>query len=353
MRISNNNSPFSLMAGRLGTYQKSADQKITPIEGVNTQSNVLDFMGGYSQQERMILSKRRSFDKALKSAYQAAKICKVDDPENKVIEALINPNQVKQDYDDKVISVGFEHNIKPGEVFTWLGTNTQWIVYLQDLTELAYFRGDIRKCSYQITWEDEDGFHTTYAAVRGPVETKINYVQKNGVSFDTPNLSLNLMLPLNDVTLRYFQRYSKFYLQGMHPSAKKICWRVEALNWISTPGILDLTAIEYYANYDEDDVENGVVGALKVQPWDLKEQDPDQAIIGETFIKPKVTYTYKFDGGLHDGWSYDKSLPIEAEVFDDDDGHCCIKLKWTSAYSGQFDLSFGTYIKTIVVQSVF
>jgi hypothetical protein len=28
---------------------------------------------------------------------------------------------------------------------------------LQDLTELAYFRGDIRKCSYEIKWEDEDG----------------------------------------------------------------------------------------------------------------------------------------------------------------------------------------------------
>jgi hypothetical protein len=39
------------------------------------------------------------------------------------------------------------------------------------MTELAYFRGDIRKCSYEISWTDEAGEHTTYAAVRGPVET--------------------------------------------------------------------------------------------------------------------------------------------------------------------------------------
>ena len=139
----------------------------------------------------------------------------------------------------------------------------------------------------------------------------------------------------------------------MHPSAKKICWRVEALNWISTPGILEITAIEYYANKDEDDIENGVVGALKVQPWDKVERDEEQAIIGETFIKPKVSYVYCFDGGLHDEWSFDKSLPIESEVFDNEDGKCCIKIKWTSSYSGQFDLSFGTYTKTIVVESVF
>lgn len=30
-----------------------------------------------------------------------------------------------------------------------------------------------------------------------------------------------------------------------------------------------------------------------------------------------------------------------------------IKLKWNSSYSGQFDLSYGSYTKTIVVESLF
>jgi hypothetical protein len=38
---------------------------------------------------------------------------------------------------------------------------------------LAYFRGDIRKCSYEIELEDGS---KTYAAIRGPVETKIDYI---------------------------------------------------------------------------------------------------------------------------------------------------------------------------------
>jgi hypothetical protein len=46
--------------------------------------------------------------------------------------------------------------------------------------------------------------HSTYVALRGPVETKINYIQKHGISVDTPNYSLNMLIPLNDATLKYF-----------------------------------------------------------------------------------------------------------------------------------------------------
>ena len=39
-----------------------------------------------------------------------------------------------------------------------------------------YFRGDIRKCSYEIEWDDENGRQRSYIALRGPVETKIDYI---------------------------------------------------------------------------------------------------------------------------------------------------------------------------------
>ena len=72
-------------------------------------------------------------------------------------------------------------------------------------------------------------------------------------------------MPRNEATLKYFRRYSKFYLQDEDAGAEKICWRVEATDWISTPGILEITAVEYYANLTEDDVENGIVGGLIVK----------------------------------------------------------------------------------------
>jgi hypothetical protein len=96
------------------------------------------------------------------------------------VRALINPNKLKQDYDDKIISIGFEHKFQCGDVFEWCNTKSYWIIYLQDLTELAYFKGDIRRCRYEIEWKDETGKRCrTYAAIRGPVETKIDYIQKH------------------------------------------------------------------------------------------------------------------------------------------------------------------------------
>ena len=159
----------------------------------------------------MIKDKRRSLDHAVWNSYQAAEVVKTDAKDRKPVRALINPNKLKQDYDDKIISIGYEYNFEVGTVFEWLGTNTYWLIYLQDLTELAYFRGDIRKCSYQIAWEDEDGLHSTYAAIRGPVETRINFIQKHGISIDTPNHSLNILMPKTEDTVNYFKRYNKGY----------------------------------------------------------------------------------------------------------------------------------------------
>ena len=340
------NVPFRLMKGRLGVYDKKPfNPDGNSIDGVEHQSVRFRQNGGNRQQERMIQSKRRSLDHAVWNSYQAAEIVKVDAENRKPVRALINPNKLKQDYDDKIVSVGYEYNIKSGDVFEWLGTKTYWLVYLQDLTELAYFRGDIRRCSYEISWEDENGQHKTYAAVRGPVETKIDYIQKHGISVDNPNYSLNLLLPKNDETMKYFTRYRKFYLQN-----DEVCWRIEATDWISTPGILEVTAVEYYANETEDDIDNGIVGGLIIEP-----QDPNSGeqmnIIGETFIKIKKKYNFKFDGTLAASWSVDKKYPIV--LIPDPNDPRNITLEWVGSYSGQFDLYYGEYKKTIVVESLF
>ena len=297
----------------------------------------------------MIRDKRRSLDQAVWYSYQGAEILRVDAERRKPVRALITPNKLKQDYDDKILSVGFEHNIGCGDVFEWLGTNSHWLVYLQDLTELAYFRGDIRKCSFQISWEDEDGLHSTYAAIRGPVETKINYIQKHNISIDTPNFSLNILMPKTEAALKYFKRYSKFYLQG---DFHKVCWRVEAIDWLSTPGILEVNATEYYANEIEDDIENGIVGGLIIEPENPNTEKVEEAIIGETFIKPKKEYEFSFAGTAKLDWIIDKKYPVVYEV--DEDNPKKIRLRWDKTYSGQFELSYGdAYTKTIVVESLF
>lgn len=328
----------------VGKVLKQLDPK---IEGVWDQATRMRQAGGDLQQERMIKDKRRSLDHAVWYSYQRAQVLKVDSADRTPVRALINPNKLKADYDDKIISIGYEHGFEVGTVFEWLGTKTYWLIYLQDLTELAYFRGDIRKCTYQIAWEDEEGYHSTYAAVRGPVETKINFIQKHGISVDSPNHSLSILMPKTEEALRYFKRYGKFYLQG-----DDTCWRVEATDWISTPGILEVIAVEYFANEDEDDIENGIVGGLIEQIKDPNENKEELIdIIGETFIKVKKSYNYYFDGSLAAEWRVEKGCPVE--LIPDEKDPRNITVKWTSPYSGQFDLYYGDFSKTIVVESLF
>ena len=313
------------------------------IQGLQMMKKRLDVRGGVNQQDRMIKDKRETLDRVVLYSYQGARIKKLE-PGSSTVLALINPNIVKQDYDDKIISVGYEHNFAPGDVFEWENTNTKWLIYLQDLTELAYFKGDIRKCRYSIKWQDDGEIKETFAAIRGPVEASINSVSSNGMSVDVPNHTLNMLIPKNSDTLKYFKRYSEFYLQGIADEDTPICWRIEGIDTISMPGIIELTAVEYYANEHEDEIDKGLVGTIKP----IIEVEDTNIIQGNIFIKPKLTEEYIYTGEENSTWSFDKKLPIEVEINDK-----TIKVTWLKTYSGQFDLSYGSAKKTIIVESLF
>ena len=343
------NLSLNLISRRTGNLDKPHEPDRT-IEGITDMSKHLSYHGGLFQQNRQIRDKQKSLQKALLYSYQGAFVKKYSlNDENKVVRALINPNKLKQDYDDKIISIGFEHDFHTGDIIEWVDTNTYWLIYLQQNSEVAYFRGDIRKCRYQISWKDGNEIKSTYAAVRGPVETKINSAQKHGIIVDTPNYSLSILLPLNKDTLKQFKRYSKFFLQNIEGS-EQICWKVEAIDSISTPGILEVIATEDYINDFEDDIKHGIVGGLVQEVENPNDIDVENTIIGETFIKPKTTNVYYFNGNIQSEWLLKgKNLPIKINKIN----NYTIELFWDSTYSGQFILSYGDYEKTIVVESLF
>ena len=308
-------------------------------DGLELMRARLNVRGGIKQQDRMIADKRKNLKNVILYSYQGAKVQKTDGSEGL---ALINPNTVKQDYDDKVISIDFDYNFQVGTIFNWVGTNTHWLIYLQDLTELAYFKGDIRRCNYEIKWRNEKGdLCSTYAAIIGPSEKSLSTESVNNLQMDVPNHSINLLLPKTQEILDYFKRYTEFYLQ----EDTSICWRVEAIDTISNPGILEVAAVEYYNNKDED--ADGLVGELIVEP--ITPEPTTAEIEGEVFIKPKRTYNYKYIGDSEGSWSWDKKLPIVTTIKEDGS----IDVKWTVTYNGQFELSFGEVTKTIVVESLF
>jgi hypothetical protein len=86
----------------------------------------------------MVKDKRKSFDKATLYSYQACRIKKIQDKnlsgddysQLPPVRALINPDKNKFDYDDKIVSVGFEYGFEPGDVFEWERTNSYWLITL-------------------------------------------------------------------------------------------------------------------------------------------------------------------------------------------------------------------------------
>lgn len=320
----------------------------------------LDFQGG-PQDGRMINDKYRTFQRALKYSYQACDVAmaqphlqclKLDKfvyrDDYSQYRALINSDKLKQDYDDKILSIDYKSEFAPGDVFRWIGNRDQnityWIIYLQELVEDAYFRGNIRRCRYRIKFKDECGNdYSTWAAIRGPVETQINSIQKNQVRIDEPNLSLDILIPQNELTLKAFNKYGQFLFAGS-------CWQVEAPDSISMKNIIQVNAEKYYIDKDTDDVLDELKNGLIVEPID---PTPDAEIAGATFITAKFEeiYTSPERGGK---WCLvDKNVPVDITIIDDQ----TIKLVWNKMIDGEFTLQWSNKEnriarKTIVVKSL-
>lgn len=305
--------------------------------------------GGVNQQERMIQDKLWTLQHAIKYSYQGARISFTNQKNEycQNVGALINPNKLSMDYDDKIISIDYQYELRPGSIFTWDNTQTQWIVYTQDLTELAYFKGDIRRCSHTVSWIGSDGQKkTTHMALIGPKGTRLGSLINSNFVLDLPNYTINIILPNNEETIQYFKRYSKFYLQNVKEDNQLICWRVEAIDSITNPGIIEIFAKEYYSNNQTDDLENGLAGALIVAPTITQETN----IVGEYLIKPGIEYTYSATGN-EGNWEI-ISNKDKVKIIQIDNN--IITIKWIPMYDGYFELQYdNAKPQKIIVESLF
>ena len=90
------------------------------------------------QHNRMVFDKKRSMHRALLYSYQAAWIKKDTDPEAEWVRALMNPDKVKFDYDEKIVSVDWDYGFETGDTFEWGGgMGSHWIILKPEDKELA------------------------------------------------------------------------------------------------------------------------------------------------------------------------------------------------------------------------
>lgn len=295
------------------------------------------------QHDRMVQDKLRSFHRALLYSYQTTWIKKDGQEDADYVRALINPDKVKFDYDEKIVSIDFIHNFKSGDTFEWKGTNTHWIILKQELTESAYFRGNIRRCQLLEIRDPETKENISlWVAIRGPVETKINAIQKAGITAHVPNMTLNIYAALNEQTLKLFNRYFKFKFAGL-------TWMVTAYDSISTPGIIEFTAQEDYECNHEDLIIEVVDPNPEVTPEDPR-------IDGDTFTKPLITYVFE---ALPEILEYEWTIALENSKQKPEDvltweiNGNKISVTWTAMVSGSYILQYGDLTKVVIVESLF
>ena len=232
-----------------------------------------------------------------------------------------------------------EVGVKEGDVITWKENGSHWIVYLKRLEETAYFRGEIRRCRYELTLGNGSKY---WAYVRGPAEQTILWTQGGGNYINKLNYSLQMYISQTAESLKYFQRFKKIIVDGKP-------WEVQSVDSISTMGVLEVSLKETYRNTVEDNIEEAVKKSEKKE--DVDEQS-GVYIHGVTTVYPYDVrkYSLKNYNGVNGEWKIKneskKGLVKGVAVGAD------IELQIVTGKSGFFTLCYEVEGKMIAVLDI-
>ena len=273
----------------------------------------IQYAGGVMD-NRVDKSKLHSMQMALQNSYQAEWITLND---NKY-RCLINPDKLKEDYDQKVISIEHSAGMKEGDVFYWDRTDTHWLVYLQQHSESAYFRAQIRRCNYEI----EVNKHKYWVYLRGPVETALVWRQKHNIEFNDLNYSLLIYVTKNEETLDFFKRFQILKIDGHR-------WRVTATDIFSQGSIIEVYLEEFFDNSLEDE-------QIKKEPIIFGEEEP--YIDGPQFVEPYQTeIKYSLVNNLNATGAFLVSSK-KVKIVNSDNNSCVINV--ISGKAGEFKIIY-------------
>ena len=313
------------------------------MSGLETLAARLQYYGGNRQVSRMNEDKLRSLKKALLYSYQSATAILSDGRE---FRCLINPDQIKNLYDNKYISIPFEDiclnekeinsdgktkikktteglqeiGMKPGDVFTWKENGTDWLVYLRRLEETAYFRAEIRRCKYTVTIDNTE--YKCYAA--RPSTTEIDWRHQQEKLWNDIDYTLQMYITKDEKTEAFFHRFSKIKINGKP-------WEVQAMDNMSSDGIIILYLKEWYQNSIADAKQEEDIAAEVTSI--IPEDEPIIEGPSEVYPYDKKVYTVKnAEGGI---WTIGSS---KAKIIKQDETTVYIEI--TTGRSGNFELKY-------------
>lgn len=309
-------------------------------EGMSGRENLaarLSYRGGSRQHNRMVADKENSLRRVLLSSYQSSTLVT---PDGREFLCLINPSKLKEDYDDKILSVPFRDiclnglrmgkmsegmetvGLKAGDVIQWKETKSYWIISLQHIEEYAYFRASIRRCRYEI---DIDG--TPYKVyVRGPVEETIDWRTRKEYVYNNLNYTLMMTVTANEQTLDFFHRFTKLKFRGNN-------YEVQAIDSISTEGVINVYLKEYFNNSIEDAVKEEQAQLPPVEIVEPNEDEPQ--ILGDCQVYPYDIKEFSIKNANHGEWKINNK---KAKILEQTTS--MIKLQIISGKSGNLILSY-------------
>lgn len=315
--------------------------------GLENLKNRLSFNGGEVQIKRMNKDKLRSLKKALLYSYQSSII---ELPDKRQFRALINPDKTEEKFYNKFISIPFYDtclnkdnfnnfteeelntvNIKAGDVIKQISNNSYWLVYLQRLEETAYFRAELRKCSYTVNINNNE--YKIYAA--RPSINEIDW-QKSSITWNNLDMTLEVYITKNEETLKYLHRFEKIKINGK-------TWEIQSVDSISTEGIIIMIVKEYFSTVVEEDKEDPQLPV-----------DPDSIYIdGPSVVYPYDKIKYFIKNGKNGMWVLDSHEDI-LKVLEKDD--LSIELEILTGRSGNFTVIYRInekdYILPVKIDSI-
>ena len=292
---------------------------------LETLTSRINYLGG-GNLGRINTQKLRSLQAALRNDYNSRTI-RLEN--GKKWQCLINLNNLKPDYDKKIISVEFDAGLNAGDTFEVIDDGTHWMIYLPDLVETAYLKSEIIRCRYTI----ELNHKKYWIYFQGPTETAIRWGQKRNQVWNELNYSGTVYIKNTPETREYFKRFRELTLDGER-------WRVKVADPISVPGILELEVEEYFENTPAE------------LPEIIRTPVQEETIIGVTTAKAGSTVGYTINPDLY---NEDTHWTISnwrmAHIQEMDDKHIC-KVKFKCWANGVVTLTYGDYSVDITVEPV-
>lgn len=314
------------------------------MSGLENMRTRLNYMGGQNQVARMNSSKLKSLKKALLYSYQAATAVLADGRE---FLCLINPDKLKISNEDKILSIPFEDirvnkeeginldktsrdvetiGVKAGDVITWKENNTQWLVYLQKIEEIAYFRAEIRRCNYTV---EINGVSYAVPVYKNSTD-KIDWLKVSNIDWNALNDTLTMYITKDENTLAYFHRFSIIKINNKP-------YEIQTSDSISADGIIVVCLKEYYQNTIEEEV------AAEMPISDPIDEESAH-IDGPFVIYPYDTITYTIANATDGFWVVDNE---KVDILSQDSDS--VKVYINTGKSGKFNLIYRSGSEDIIL----